>query len=389
MKKIIVLIITFVVSLAVGYSKIERNTYSLLIKDEIIDQKLVDSLKSFDGIQFMTFQFCFFDKEVSEFSFLSKKLGDIRLISCSSDNWGNFFESLNNSPELYGLNFEFCDIQRFLYKLKPLQLTRLVINNCQLQEIPGNIFDIKSIYLLNLSDNYIIDIPIGIGNLRNLESLHLNNNLLRNLPSEISKCKSLDLLDLNNNQLNNSDSLFHVISDLNITDLSLKNNYLETIPKQIVQMNSLEYLSIERNNLKIIPDYIFDSRSLKYLNLSNNNIESIPNSIANSRNLETLSLSGNLITSINENLCNVKKLKSLNVRANPIITIPKCILEKLNSGKIEIFSISTDCFRTDAEKNKFNSLDNNRIFHFKNKYEYLKFRDNPTFQKEYHYYFDN
>ncbi len=75
----------------------------------------------------------------------------------------------------------------------------LDLSNQELIEIPESIGDLIKIESLNLSRNSLTKLPKSMGNLQKLKFLNISNNKMNNLPEIIISLKSLTLLNLSNN----------------------------------------------------------------------------------------------------------------------------------------------------------------------------------------------
>lgn len=80
-------------------------------------------------------------------------------------------------------------------------LTRLFLNDNQLQRLPPDISFLRNLFLLDLSCNKLRSLPAELGDLYNLRELLLNNNCLRSLPYELGKLFQLQSLGLAGNPL--------------------------------------------------------------------------------------------------------------------------------------------------------------------------------------------
>jgi len=114
----------------------------------------------------------------------------------------------------------------------------------KLKVIPKEIYKLKNLRQLFLSNNNLVDLDKEIGNLRYLEKLVLFNNYLRDLPIELQKLKRLQTLDLYGNNF-------------------------EFIPDAICGLDSLKYLYMLGSRIKKYPDCIFYLKNLRFLNIAN------------------------------------------------------------------------------------------------------------------------
>ena len=113
----------------------------------------------------------------------------------------------------------------------------------------------KSLKLLWLYSNDIVEIPKEIKNLQNLEELVLDDNRIEKVPEEVFECKK-------------------------ITKLYLSDNYLTAIPKSILNLTEMIELLLSENeeweefplemlNLPKLQKVEVDSRTYDRYDLSN------------------------------------------------------------------------------------------------------------------------
>ena len=91
------------------------------------------------------------------------------------------------------------------------------------------------------------EIPGQVRNLKHLESLILRVNNIQTLPKEINELKSLRTLDLTDNPgLSNIDN---VVGLENLEELVLFGCYLTKLPKDIGRLRNLKYLGLTENDI--------------------------------------------------------------------------------------------------------------------------------------------
>lgn len=136
----------------------------------------------------------------------------------------------------------------------------LVLDSCDLEEVPEPVRKLKSLVLLKMHGNRLETLPEWIGELRNLKYLHMQNNRLITLPNSIGKLRRLEILELYNNRL-------------------------MEIPESIGNLRFLKTLKLQENCLKTLPDSIGNLTSLEVLFVNKNEIEDYPQSFENLRRL--------------------------------------------------------------------------------------------------------
>lgn len=220
-------------------------------------------------------------------------------------------------------------------------LTRIVIMNGELQDLPIQITCLSNLNVLNLYENKFNEIPeiiskmsnlkslilsrnqIGclsstmISNLMHLSSLQLENNGLTNLPSEFGSLTNLHLLDLSNNKFGSLPAKFCNLT--NLMDLKLNNNDLmQGLPTEFSRLINLNWLSLNKNNFQKFPISILSLTNLDGLSLRKNNLNVLPCQIGQLTKLKILSLVGNLIRELPLEFNGLSNLTDCFLHKNPL-----------------------------------------------------------------------
>ncbi|KAJ9556520.1 hypothetical protein OSB04_011134 [Centaurea solstitialis] len=187
-----------------------------------------------------------------------------------------------------------------------------------------SLFRIRSLKKLDISSNdWIGEIPGDrFRNLTELVELRLRNSRFHGtIPSQLFDLKSLRVLDLSFNKLNGS--LSPKVGKLqNLIFLNLNWNSLTgNIPAEIGNLTKLRHFSIRGNNLfGRIPSSIGNMKELQSLELSGNSLSmQIPAEIGGLPNITILDLRSNELTGpIPSSLCNLSKLETLRLQKNKL-----------------------------------------------------------------------
>lgn len=132
--------------------------------------------------------------------------------------------SLLHFPNLTMMDAGETNMQIFDGLDQLINLEKLYLNNCNLSEIPDQIFNLYNLNSLELSHNNLKSIPTKIGNLKNLKYLYLYCNKLWSIPTEICKLTKLTTLALQFNNIQEFPQEIHKMS--NLTELCIINNLL-------------------------------------------------------------------------------------------------------------------------------------------------------------------
>ncbi|VFQ63198.1 unnamed protein product [Cuscuta campestris] len=189
----------------------------------------------------------------------------------------------------------------------------------------------SDINMLDISNNMIHGvIPQNIGaTMPNLQYLRISGNRLNgSMPASFCKIRSLTILDLSDNQL--SGTLPSTCSQWNLEVLDLSsNNFSGSIPAYLGSLTGLQSLHLENNSLHgKIPESLKNLSYLSALDLSQNALDgAIPSWIGeNWSSLKVLNLHSNRFNSeVPLKLCTLSSLRILNVANNELSgKIPAC-----------------------------------------------------------------
>jgi Leucine-rich repeat (LRR) protein len=206
--------------------------------------------------------------------------------------------------------------------LKYKQLKIIALRNCNLTNLPPEIFQLPQLESLYLDGNQFKTLPAEIGHLKNLKILNLTNNELTSLPNEFGELTQLHYLDLDKNRLL---TLPESISQLtNLRWLVVSHNALKGIPSSIGHLKQLGYLNLNGNQLERLPLSFFQLSQLNELYLKNNLLVELPAQIKQLTALHTFDIGDNQLTKLPDVLCQMKFTK-LNLSQNPYEIVPSCL----------------------------------------------------------------
>ncbi|XP_043093892.1 LOW QUALITY PROTEIN: lumican [Puntigrus tetrazona] len=199
------------------------------------------------------------------------------------------------------------------------KLEKLLFSNNKLTKPPGPLS--KSLDELKLVGNQLSSFPNTLSGMENLTTIHLSKNKLttESITGAFKGLKSLVLLDVSENKLKKlpagvPPSLLMLYADTNEID-SIPSGYLAKLPL-------LQYLRVSHNKLvdSGIPAGVFNVSSLLELDLSFNKLKSIPEI---NESLEHLYLQVNEISKFDlTNICkfsspvNYSRLRTLRLDGN-------------------------------------------------------------------------
>ncbi|KAL3834391.1 hypothetical protein ACJIZ3_009127 [Penstemon smallii] len=331
------------------------NSYNLEILD-LSSNELQGSITKFlfklERIKFLSLSFNFFNGTIELEKLQS--LRNLERLYLSYNNLSVFVRSTTNSkmpkfPNLRRLSLASCNLHEFPNLMKQTRMQHLDLSNNKITgEIPSWIWEISTLFHLNVSYNSLVDLqkPYNINTMRGFDVLDLHSNKLRG---------KLPLLFTSANYLDYSNNNFQETIPLGIGNIisrfvSLANNNLTgVIPTSLCNSSYLEVLDLSGNFLSggIPPCLLQNVETLAVLNIGRNNISGdIPNTISSNCGLQTLDLSeNNLEGKIPTSLANCKLLEVMNVGNNYINDGFPCMMK--NSSRLRVLVLRSNKFYGD------------------------------------------
>ncbi|XP_060945336.1 volume-regulated anion channel subunit LRRC8D [Limanda limanda] len=177
-----------------------------------------------------------------------------------------------------------------------LDLTELLLQDCQLQRLPSALLSLTKLRTLDLQHNNLrtLEELLSLAHLRRLSCLRLAYNRVVVLPASVGVLRGLELLDLSNNQLQSLPSALFTLRLLR--RLLLAGNLLEGLPAEIKSLQLLTELDLSGNRLENLPPELFSGcLELRILNVARNCLSSLPCGIAGLNKLCRLDLRTNIL----------------------------------------------------------------------------------------------
>lgn len=137
-------------------------------------------------------------------------------------------------------------------------ITLLKVQICGLVALPREIYQLRNLKKLDLSQNQLEFLPESIKIWTQLEELNLFHNELTYLPHHgIKHLRNLKILNVGSNALEYLPRSIRYLKQMKI--LKMEENYVKALPKEIGECSSLEKLKVSSNKLFRLPS------ELKYL----------------------------------------------------------------------------------------------------------------------------
>ena len=116
-----------------------------------------------------------------------------------------------NMPHMmnFDLNFDFASHLKYLY-----------IMDCGINSISSNLFELKEVEIINLSNNKLYILPETISALPSLKKLILDDNPLKEIPLSLLECPILEMISIRNTFIN-VEPLFEKLLKLNNNNIEI------------------------------------------------------------------------------------------------------------------------------------------------------------------------
>ncbi|KJH44654.1 leucine Rich repeat-containing domain protein [Dictyocaulus viviparus] len=347
----------------------------------------------------ITFQHTeFADSGLPRFAELAPALSNLEVRECTNIEPlivpEETFEGLNTTMKSLVINT--CNLKEIPVAIKQLtQLETLILSNNKIQRVYNSTFsEMKELKYIDLSGNFITDIEDGsFKSLEKIETLIFgdHNYINESIIDAISRLKSLKTLDLSK-----ADGIFEppteLFNNLSKLELDLRVNLIENISAYAFDgLSSLNRLSLAGNYIRNLEKNIWSGLDvLEEIDLGWNEIHELPNDVflPVSTNLKTLNLRHNPLNSIPST--SLKNLRSLILSECPLKNFGEeqlkdyTNLETIDVSKCNLTLIHPDTFINQKrslktlhlEHNKLNTLDP-KIIEELHELELLDVSENP------------
>jgi Leucine-rich repeat (LRR) protein len=217
-----------------------------------------------------------------------------------------------------------------------VDLTRLIIADNELEEIPDTVFPDIDIAQVAEDD----DVDTNGLQFAGLEMLDAHGNRLHTIPLGMRRLERLSVLNLSYNGLGES-ALNIIIQIPTLRDLKLAHNQLQdALPSSIGQMTSLETLELQHNQISSLPDSVRDLLRLRILNVAGNSLSQLPFEALASLPLVDLNTSKNQLsgTLLPATVTSLPKLQTLDISNNDLTSLDAC--GELSMPKLQSLNMS-------------------------------------------------
>ncbi len=280
----------------------------------------------------------------------------------------------NLNEDINVLSFDFLTTNTdIINSFKGLnQFTEVNLNDCGINSIDINSFNLLNVTKVEVNDNQLTDI-LWINNLPNLTNFSATNNLISNIEEEIINPTKINTLDLSGNLIDNV-AFLSVANFPKLKNLSLANNNIISI-NELFKLSTIENVDLSNNFITTLPALTQTTLpSIKVLNLANNNLTKIID-FKDNDSLSDLILHNNEITEIvnsfseMDNLSRItwfdyenEKYNDINRIENSFINTPKLLFylnEDINVLSFDFLTINTDIINSFKGLNQFTEVNLN------------------------------
>ncbi|HAS43483.1 MAG TPA: hypothetical protein DCS93_23590 [Microscillaceae bacterium] len=213
------------------------------------------------------------------------------------------------------------------------QETFLNLRECDLEEIPSEVFELTHLEILDLGNykevrsNHIQEVPAEISRLVNLRHLDLARNNIEHLPDTINQLIHLQSIQLDNNRLKSLPKKLDKLTSL--TKLEINDNLdLKILPASITQLTQLNRLKANNCGLSEFSPLLLSLTNLTYLEINHNFIQSIPTEIYQLIHLKELYITHNRLQWIAPETFFLPSLEIIRLEGNPLDEPPEEIIHQ-------------------------------------------------------------
>ena len=230
-------------------------------------------------------------------------------------------DALSANTHLIDLDMSSNRITKFppvIFKLHNLK--HLKMDDNLIASLPQN-WQGLDIVTLSLKNNPLMNIDNLFHELQSAVNLNLQNCLLEEIPGNISSAVRLTTFDISDNKIKSSG-----IKTLpsNVINLTLDNNPLGLLSDSIQQLKKLNTLSARLCCLKDLPTFLCNLERLEKLFVSDNCLKYLPDALNNTI-LNTIDISYNPLHTL-DSLCVLKRLRILRADACRLHRFPEKVL---------------------------------------------------------------
>lgn len=155
-------------------------------------------------------------------------------------------------------------------RVTPEDTYKLILSRMCLTAFPKCLIKLTYVNMLDLSCNQLNRLPDNIGNLKSLTRLDVRSNKLQSLPQSIGNLSQLAHLNVSNNFLTAQGLPASIGSLTNLKTLNLGLNKLDSLPPAFEGLHGLQELKLFYNRFVDLPDFLKGLSNLTKLDIKGN-----------------------------------------------------------------------------------------------------------------------
>jgi len=187
-------------------------------------------------------------------------------------------------------------------------------NETTLKKVFSRLSALKSVTSITLSDNNLQKLPDNIQNIKTLNTLVIEGNNTLDYADAFTKIAEMDIKNLSlvdNDLKNDVKGISKIKSIVNLKISGSNQLNFEKVIEDLTKLPALTTLSIPINFIVDLPQNIFELKALKSLDVSNNVLSKLPEGVSSLKAINNLSINGNIIVSQVKEL---EKFKGADIR---------------------------------------------------------------------------
>ena len=217
---------------------------------------------------------------------------------------GNILKAMAKGTSILKPNSAASPVLKRLEKALLSKNKRADLSKMKLKGLPKELFELKGIQQLNLSDNLLESLGNELATMEQVTTIDLSNCYLQEIPEVLSRMPQLESLDLSYNNISTVSASFAALQ--NLKKLSLYNCQLTEIPAVLKDLPALEVLNIDYQKEDALLTLDGGFQSLKELHIRGKVLTVLPN-------LEHMVIAGFGTKELPEAVMACKKLKKLDI----------------------------------------------------------------------------
>ncbi len=235
---------------------VKEKVYKLDLSYKKLEPKLVAKIFKLNDLQALKLS----GNEIKTYPQNFSELSNLLYFASYNNEFTGFLPNLKafvnlNYIEFFGAKIDSIPAEiAYLNRLKTLKIS----STNDTLFLPETLHYLKFLKELTIENCILDSLPYEVFNVENLQFLNLTNTQIQALPSNLKKMQKLEVLILDANKLNDLPYQIYCIKKLRF--LSVKNNFLKKIPASVSQLINLTVLDVTGNNFS--KEYIEELKAL-------------------------------------------------------------------------------------------------------------------------------